>query len=116
MSAKHQDITSIDDLDSLLAASNDKPTFLFKHSTTCPISHNAAEQYQRFADGVEDGVLFGFLDLRAHRDVSDAIESRLGIRHESPQAILLKNGEPVWHASHQQIVASNLDAALAQNR
>jgi bacillithiol system protein YtxJ len=44
--------------------------------------------------------------------VSDAVSQRFGIRHETPQAILLRNGKVVWNASHFRITASQLNQAV----
>lgn len=44
-----------------------------------------------------------FLDLLKHRNISNAIESRFGITHQSPQLIVLENGEAIYDASHQNI-------------
>lgn len=109
-------ISSMDDLDSLLKQSDQRAVFLFKHSTVCPISGHAEAEYHRYASSVESDVTCGFLDLRAHRDISDAIEQRLGIVHQSPQAILVVNGKPVWRASHHDITTDALAAAVAENR
>jgi bacillithiol system protein YtxJ len=46
------------------------------------------------------------------RSVSNAIAERTGIRHESPQAILLKGGEVVYHASHYDVTAEDIEAGL----
>jgi bacillithiol system protein YtxJ len=46
------------------------------------------------------------------REVSDAMEERFGIRHESPQAIIVSRGQPVWHANHFQVTAKALEAAI----
>jgi bacillithiol system protein YtxJ len=50
------------------------------------------------------------------RDVSNEIESRTGVRHESPQAIILRNGKAVWNASHWSVTADAVEQALQQNR
>jgi bacillithiol system protein YtxJ len=40
--------------------------------------------------------------------VSDQVAARFGIRHETPQAILLREGRVVWSASHFRITAETL--------
>jgi bacillithiol system protein YtxJ len=47
------------------------------------------------------------------REISDNVEERFGIRHESPQAILIDNEKAVWHASHWKVTESTLGAAIA---
>jgi bacillithiol system protein YtxJ len=46
------------------------------------------------------------------RNVSTAIAERTGIRHESPQAIVLKDGKPVYHASHYDVTASDVESQI----
>ena len=53
------------------------------------------------------------ITVQHHRSVSDAATTLLGVRHETPQAILLKDGVPVWNASHFRITAGELKRALA---
>ena len=48
----------------------------------------------------------------SNRRISDEVSARFGIRHESPQAILLKDGQPVWTGSHFRITAHQLDTLL----
>ncbi len=109
MSLTH--IESIADLDNALEQSAEKPVFLFKHSTRCPISTFADNNYQKFADNSDADVVFTHLDLIAHRDVSDAIAEKTGIAHQSPQAILVVGGQAVWNASHTQITEESLSEA-----
>ncbi len=107
------ELKSMEDLEAALAASRERPVILFKHSTRCPISHAANRNYLNFVEknsGV-DG-LFTHLDLISHRDISEAIAERLGIRHESPQAILVKDGKAAWNASHLSITEEKLAEAL----
>lgn len=91
-------------LDELIARSHKSPVVLFKHSLTCPISARAYREMQQY-----DGEV-ALVVVQDARDVSSAVATATGIRHESPQAIILRNGRPVWSASHFDITA----AAVAQ--
>ena len=51
------------------------------------------------------GVTYKMITVQSHRRVSDRVAERLGIRHETPQAILLRDGQSVWSASHFRITA-----------
>ncbi len=53
-----------------------------------------------------------WVDVKGQRGLSREIAGRLGIVHESPQAILLRRGRPVWHASHAAVMARAIDKAL----
>jgi thioredoxin 1 len=52
------------------------------------------------------------ITVQTHRPVSDAVAKLLGVRHETPQAILLRDGKVVWNASHFRITATELDKAV----
>ena len=101
-------LTSVDQLEEVDKKSREKPVLLFKHSTRCSIS---AMSLARFERSYEEEASFKpyFLDLISHRDVSNAIAERYGVRHESPQAILIKDGKAVFHSSHMGISYSELN-------
>jgi len=102
------------ELDSLIEHSRQRPVFLLKHSLTCPISAAAHRAYLRFVEEHgEEQVRFALIEIQKARPLSNAVAERSGIRHESPQAILFKDGEPVWNASHWSITEQNLAGALA---
>jgi bacillithiol system protein YtxJ len=89
--------------------SHDAPVILFKHSTTCPISSAAYQQMSRVAEEVS------LVVVQKARDVSKEIEARTGIQHESPQTIVLRNGEAVWSASHYDITAGAVEEAVREH-
>ena len=96
------------DLERALAA----PRFLlFKHSLVCPISAAAFNEYRRFL-AAGGSVPTAWLDVRGQRPLSLLVEERTGVRHESPQAMLLEDGAVVWHASHNEITSASLQAAV----
>ena len=102
-------ILDADALEQALARSADAPVVLFKHSTTCPISSAAYEQMARVASDV------ALVVVQRAREVSNEIASRTGIRHESPQAIVVRNGEAVWSASHFDITAKAVEKAVREH-
>ena len=102
-------ILDADALEQALARSQDAPVVLFKHSTTCPISSAAYEQMSRVTSDV------ALVVVQRARDVSNEIASRTGIRHESPQAIVIRNGEAVWSASHFDITAKAVEKAVSDH-
>lgn len=104
-------IESIKELTELLEQ-NENPVLLFKHSTRCPISFAAEDQYLRFADNYDGNVILTHLDLIAHRDVSAKIAELTGVEHQSPQAILVANGVALWNASHSSITETALTEAV----
>lgn len=82
---------------------------LFKHSPACGLSAIAYEEVQAFAEENPD-VPVRLVDVLSQRQLSNAIESTLRIRHESPQTIVFRAGEPVWHGSHRKVTKVLLEA------
>lgn len=84
-----------------------QPAFVMKHSSTCPIS---AAGYQEFLF-YETELPKYLVVVQTARDVSKKIGEDTGVRHESPQVLLLKDGKAVWHASHYDIQQETLAGA-----
>ena len=100
-------------LDAAIAESSERPVLLFKHSRYCGVSCEALDELQVHIEGATPGaVSYKMVTVQTDRPVSDAVAQRLGVRHETPQAILLKDGKPVWKASHFRITATNLEEVL----
>ena len=91
-------------LDIIEKESEKKPVVIFKHSTRCGISRMVLSSFERNYDLPDDKkVKLYFLDLLANRELSTEIANSFGVRHESPQIIIIKNRKVVHHASHQAI-------------
>jgi len=107
-------IASVDDLDPWFESSHQRPVFLFKHSLTCPVSGAALDEYLRFVDQQPRAgeASYTLVEIQNARPVSAEITGRTEVLHESPQAILLRDGKPVWNASHWSIKVSSLAQAL----
>ncbi|MEO6235979.1 MAG: bacillithiol system redox-active protein YtxJ [Vicinamibacterales bacterium] len=106
-------LTSADSLDAAIAESREHPVLLFKHSRYCGVSCEALDELQSHMEGASDGVAYKMITVQTHRPVSDAVTERLGLRHETPQAILLRDGQMVWNASHFRITATQLRQAIS---
>jgi bacillithiol system protein YtxJ len=102
------------DLEQLLDRSNTDPVLIFKHSTQCSISTHVYEEFAGFAEEVHDLLCAAVLVIE-NRKLSNAIAERLGVRHESPQALLIKNRKVIWHASHWSITSDSLHNALVKH-
>ncbi|MCD8502658.1 MAG: bacillithiol system redox-active protein YtxJ [Bacillaceae bacterium] len=83
---------------------------IFKNSTTCPISHTAFEEFSKFA--TESDEHFYYLNVQELRDVSNEIANRYGVKHESPQVLVIRDENVTWHASHRNITYSTVKAAI----
>lgn len=101
-------VSSREELDELFERSSEQPVFLFKHSLTCPISAGVFE----IVSGIDADV---YLVVVQHsRDISNEIAEKTGIRHESPQAIVMRNETPVYHASHYNVTAQEIEQTLKE--
>lgn len=100
-------LTDLGQLDEIMALSKDKPVAIFKHSTRCSVSRMALKQFENEFD-LSDKITAYFLDLIAYRDVSNEIMNRFGVQHQSPQLILIKDGKPIYSATHSDIDAGVL--------
>lgn len=96
-------LNTVDQLDELIEESKSKPVAIFKHSTTCGISNMVKDQLDAEWKNDHEGVKFYYLDLLAHRGVSNEVARRFKVVHQSPQLILLKNGRAVHDSSHMSI-------------
>ena len=101
----------IDELDTLIAQSGNRPVVLFKHSYTCGISAEALDELVSHLDSPADAH-YAMVTVQTHRDISNAVTAKLGVRHETPQAILVRDGQVAWTASHFRVNASELSKAL----
>ena len=88
---------------------------VLKYSTTCPISANARRELTAFEERHPDQPVY-CVDVHRARNVSEALAHRLGVEHESPQAFILRDGEPVWTATHWSISADEVARELAAVR
>lgn len=87
---------------------------IFKHSTRCPISRRAKDEMDAFLKNNEGELEYEFVDVIDNRQRSNEIEEIFGIRHESPQVILLDDsGNVIWNASHRDITENSIREALS---
>ena len=100
--ARFIDIESESDLEKVFRDSFEKPALLFKHSETCGISRSVIRSVSTLDSDIY------LVTVQRSRGISDEIAERTGIRHASPQALVVKNGECVFHASHYDIQAAEI--------
>lgn len=111
MSLTH--LSDIPGFEAALDESRERPVLIFKHSRSCGISCDALEELHAHMEAAGAGASYKVITVQTHRRVADEVALRLGIRHETPQVILLRDRQPVWSASHFRITARQLDAVLA---
>jgi monothiol bacilliredoxin len=107
-----EELENIQQLDHALEESQERPVLLFKHSLTCPISTRAFRELQSHLDNPDPRISYKLITVQTARAVSDEAAARLRLVHESPQAILVRDGRERWNASHNDITAESLDQAI----
>ncbi len=105
-------IDSIEQFEDLLK--KESKFYLLKHSLTCPISHAAYKEYEKFAETNKEIPSY-YLAVQDSRPLSNEVAEKFQIKHESPQAILFSNGTALWSASHWKITNRSLANAIGEN-
>jgi bacillithiol system protein YtxJ len=105
-------LTEVTQLDAIREQSHEVPCLIFKHSTRCNISSIAK---LRLEDdwAFDDAQLVPFyLDLLEYRPISGQVAEDFAVYHESPQVLLIWQGECVYDASHLDIAIPELTEQL----
>jgi bacillithiol system protein YtxJ len=111
----HPDLTHLqrlEDLDALLEDSSDRPLLLFKHSLSCGTSYEALDELIDHLNEDRLPARYAMITVQTHRELSTAVAKRLGVRHETPQALLIREGRVVWSASHFRVTGGALESAI----
>ena len=106
-------VQQLDDLDRLITESGERPVLLFKHSRSCGISAEALDELIDHLNVDAPTARYAMVTVQTHREVSNAVAARLGVRHQTPQAILVRDGRAVWSASHFHVNAAEIRQAMA---
>src|SRR6476661_6092042 len=93
-------------LDSLFEESHKRPVVFFKHSSTCGISSGVKSIVSDL------GTDLNIVVVQTDRELSNEIASRTNVRHQSPQAIVVRNGRAVYHASHYDITSEDIQQSI----
>jgi len=83
---------------------------LLKHSTTCPISAKAHDEFHAFLKDTDTSA--AIVHVIEDRPLSNQITGDFGIKHESPQVFLVEDGEVRWNTSHWKITKTALQEAI----
>ncbi len=93
---------------------NSASSLIFKHSTRCHISNMVLRYFEKEWD-VNANIPTYFLDLLAFPQLSREVANIFQVHHESPQVLLIKNGECIFDASHNEISAQEILSEAATN-
>ena len=114
MHARLTEIDGIEEFERLLAGSDERPLLIFKYSATCGTSAQALDELMAHVNGHPADATYAVVTVQSHRAVSNAIASALGVRHETPQILLIRDGRVVWSASHYRVTAEAVEHALQE--
>lgn len=99
-------LLSLDQLDQIEKSSRERPVVIFKHSTRCGISSMALRRFEKEYDVPPEAVDLYYLDLLSYREISNEVAGRFQVWHQSPQLLIIKDGQTVAHSSHHGIKAA----------
>jgi bacillithiol system protein YtxJ len=104
------DLVSVEQVEKIKEASFESTQLIFKHSTRCSISVMAKSRLDRSEQPAN--VTFHYLDLLNYRPVSNFVADNFNVHHESPQVLLIKNGECIYEETHNAISMDDIIAQL----
>jgi bacillithiol system protein YtxJ len=87
---------------------------ILKHGRTCGTSAMAEEEVLEFLESGRCAVPVWRVEVWSHRDVSNAVAKRFGVRHETPQVLFVRGGQVVWNASHFRVTAAAIEQKLRE--
>lgn len=105
---KWEEITSVEEVDEIHLASNEKIQVIYKHSRTCGVCYISRNSLEKMEDEIRQSIDLYMVDVIRDRPISQYIAEKYGIRHESPQMLIIKDGEVIWHGSHYKVKLDNL--------
>jgi bacillithiol system protein YtxJ len=88
-------------------------SIIFKHSTRCSISMMVKKRFELDWSKLPDDLNIYFLDLIQNREISNTIASKFSVPHESPQLLLIENGECVLDLSHGEVSVDEVMSVLS---
>lgn len=110
---KWNNLTHLEELQSLQQESQQTPIIIFKHSTRCSVSKTVLSRIERQWNDTEmETVKAYYLDLLSFREISNQIAARFNVEHESPQILIIRNGNVIFHCSHLGIDYDSIKAAI----
>lgn len=105
------DLTNDAQIATINEASQAAPVLIFKHSTRCSISNMALGRLDKME--MHPNAHYYYLDLLQYRSVSNTVAEHYSVHHESPQVLLVVNGECVYEESHNGIMADDIATEIA---
>ena len=105
-------VTELKSIESIEQLFQEPLAVLLKHSTRCPVSFSARDEFDKFVSSCKQANTFYLVDVIAQIQVSNEIAEKSGIQHKSPQVLIFVNGAVVWNESHYAITVEALHEAV----
>lgn len=86
---------------------------VYKHSPTCSVSVHALDEVEAVTKTFQPHIWQ--ISVIIQRPLAQHIEKVTGVRHESPQIVIIKNSIIVAHASHFSITTTWIEEQLAMH-
>ncbi len=102
-------VTEQEEVEALFAASREAPVLLFKHDPYCIVSLMALQELERLGGEIPT------VNVAGSRTLSLGLAARTGVKHESPQVLVLRDGAAAWAASHGRITAGAVAEAMGED-
>jgi bacillithiol system protein YtxJ len=102
-------VSTPEEMEQVLSASSEQPVVLFKHDYACGTSVHAYYDLARVPGEI------ALIDVEKDHALSQALAARLGVKHESPQVIVVRDGQPVYAASHWSISPDDVTRAAGRD-
>jgi bacillithiol system protein YtxJ len=109
----YKEITTVEEWNNVFEGSSERPLVVFKHSTTCPVSANAYEEFSNYLNGnPKQDADYVLVKVIESRPVSNQIAEDTSVKHESPQILYIDKKQKVWTASHWSVTKAHIAAVL----
>ena len=105
-------INTIEQIKQIKELSKTKAQLIYKHSTTCPVNADVKEKLEADFEKLTAQMDLYYLDLLAFRAISNQIAEEFGIKHQSPQVILIQNEKVIFHGSHYKFEVVDILKAI----
>ena len=109
-------LTNSNQIEELIKLSTSKPVLIFKHSNRCGTSRMVLKSFEREFNLNENEIDLYFLDLLNYRSLSQDISLKFNVPHQSPQVLVIKNGQVIYHDSHGAINSKDLEIVINKEK
>lgn len=108
------EISTSSELKDIDKASYEKIQFIYKHSSRCATSYFALRNLQDLSEEVRKVADLYMVDVIGQRSLSNEISSHYDVRHESPQVLLIREGQVRWNGSHGEVRSDVIKEVIEQ--